>query len=520
MTKSAVDQKILNKIVEGAAFAGLGLFFSKVMAYLYRALVARWLGPEAYGQLNLGLTVIGIGASISLLALHQAVKRFVPEYREKGERSLVKGTIISALLITTTLSTITILVTIAAAPWIANAIFSNPELIPIIYILSISIVFNSINSIVLDALDAFKEVKYQVLSDKILGNIFQLIGTAILIYLGFDILGAAVGWVISSFVSAAAGLYFLEKKVGPVIFSDAETKTNVREIFSYSYPLVFSNMIGFALGWMDTAFLGYFKSSLEVGFYNAALPTAMLISMPFSALSTLALPSMSELMERDEDQVEGTLKTITRWTFYITFPAFTLMALFSEDVLHILFGREYIRAANALIILSFGYLFSSAVGPLDSLIKSLSETKVLLKNSVANLALNFILNILLIPKYGIIGAAIATTSSLVFVNVLLLIETHRFAGMHPFSKHSLIPIVSSLLGLTAAFSTIKFIFGVTPLWAMIPGGIIFGIVYLISLISLGGVKNEDKEIMRDAGTKYNLDKETNIVMKIINYLEP
>lgn len=492
----------LNTIAKGAVLVGFGMVISKFLTYLYRAAIARLIGPEAYGQLSLGITVMSLGGTISLLAVNQALKKYVSEYESIGDTAAIKGTVLSAIQLTLPLSILAGAAIFLSADFIANRIFDSQGLTPVLKVFAFVIPFANFSKVSISTTIGFKKVKYRVITNQIFQNTVQLIGAVALIYLGYGVIGAAGGWLLGVILSSLLAFYFMERKLGPIVTSDVEPKYHRREMLAFSSPLLFSGIIGTVLGWSDTAFIGYFMSDTSVGFYNAALPTALLIMLPYQALKSLVLPSMSELANRNEDEeFSDTLKTVTRWTTILGFPAFIIMFLFSDQVLHILFGAEYRQASSALVILAAGYLFSSSIGHLDEAIKSISETSLLLKNSIANLALNIVLNIVLIPIYGIVGAAIATTTSIIFVNLLLILEMYYIRKIHPFSRSIWKPIAASLPGLFLVYFGLKYIFEVVPIWALIPGAMLYGTLYTIILIAVGGLNEEDRSIIVGAFRK-------------------
>jgi O-antigen/teichoic acid export membrane protein len=127
----------------------------------------------------------------------------------------------------------------------------------------------------------------------------------------------------------------------------------------------------------------------------------------------------------------------------------------------------------------------------------MDKTKLLFKNSLINFFINIGLNILLIPKYGIVGGAAATSTSIILANTLLLGEVYYFKGVHPFSLESLKPIIASTPALITVYLGLNYLFDTVPLWSLIPGGVIFGIMYLATLYGINGIKDNEKEITQN-----------------------
>lgn len=491
------NHDILDTLVKGAGIATLGIFSSKLLSYFYKAFIARTVGPEGYGQISIGLMIVSLGTVFASLALGGAVKKFIPKYRERDDQQHLHGLIKSAFKMAVPTSIVFATGLFLFSEQIANILFNSPSLTPIIQIFSLAIPFSVITGLSLDVTKGYKVARYQVYIRQIGQNLIQLIASIGLIIASFGVIGASFGWLIGSVIGAIVSVYIMEKKFGPFLTSTKSSEMQYNKIFRYSYPLILYGAIGSILGWTDTFFIGYYLPNAQVGFYNAALPAAMLIMMPYTALSSLVMPSMSEVVERDDKQLGKLLKTLTRWTFSITFPMFCLMALFSEQTLNIMFGSDYTVAATSLTILAFGFLYSTSVGHLAAVMKAIDRTNILYKNAAINLSVNIALNILLIPIYGIIGAAIATTGSLIFSNTILLIEVYRFRKILPFGFEAVKPIIAGLVAIIPTYLMIEYSFNVLPLWALIPGATIFGIIYLGTLHIIGGIKeSERRQIMK------------------------
>ena len=489
------NSDILDVIVKGAGLMALGMIASKAITFLFRTSIARLVGPEAYGILSIGLMIVSLGITFSVLSLNSAIQNFVPKHREREEGTHIRGIVSSTFHLAIPISTIASLLIIVFAKQIATIGFNNPSVTPVIRIFALAIPFSAITALSLATVESFKIVKYTVAIRKIGQNLLQLFASLLLILAGFEVIGAAWGWFIGAAGGAIASFYIMEKEFGAFVLTSKNKETQYRKVFNYSYPLVLSSAIGSILGYTDTFFLGYYLPEAQVGLYNAALPAAMLIMVPYTAISSLVMPSMSETVEKKDGNLASLLKTLTKWNFTISFPAFCLMFLFSEQIINLLFGAEYTQASSTLAILALGYMYSSSVGHLDTVIKAIDETQVIHKNALLNVFVNIGLNILLIPKYGIIGAAIATTGSIIFTQTLLLAEVYYFKKIQPFSLDTLSPLLASTLAISITWLLAKSLFTTVPVWALIPGFAVFGIVYLTSLYLLGGIKEKEQKII-------------------------
>ncbi len=494
------DQKALNALAKGAGVTAIGMMVSKALTYLYRVSIARFVGPEAYGQLSLAMMVVGIGSTVAYLSMGQGLKKFIPEFRTRDEFSKIRGMVLSALQMSLPVAVLIWAAVFFGAEFIATKAFGNTALIPLLKLMSFTVLTGTVTQTLFDTTLAFNKIIYKTGTIRILKNVIQLGVTIGLLLVGFDVIAAVWGTLISSIIAMLLGLYFVEKKIGPILTADVKPEYDRRKLLRYSSPLLLSGIIGTMMGWADTALLGYYMTDFEVGLYNAALPTAILILLPHKAIGSLALTSFSELKERNEEKVEASMQTATRWVFSLVFPAFLILLLFSEQVLNILWGSTYTQASIALSILAAGYLVDALVGRVGSFLQSKGYTRYLLYNNVAALTLNLILNIILIPIYGIIGAAIATASSTILTNLLMFAEVWRKEGIIsiPYKKILKI-IITGLIPLLAVIGLDRILFASTPYWFLIPAGLIYGLLYSVLYLKILGLGEEEKEVFLRIG---------------------
>ena len=213
--------------------------------------------------------------------------------------------------------------------------------------------------------------------------------------------------------------------------------------------------------------LGLFKTSQEVGLYNVARPLANFISVPLGAMALIYIPVTSGLYaQRLIPEMRRNFSILTKWLCSATLPLFLILFLFPETVLSFLFGITYIPAASALRILSLGFIISNLLGPNGATLFAMGKSRFIMWATLAAAVLNIGLNMALIPPFGIEGAAIASTATLVSINLIVFWKIYSLERIQPLSKNLIKPTLTSL----ALVFLIQFIFGnfVTVTWWMLP----------------------------------------------------
>jgi O-antigen/teichoic acid export membrane protein len=181
--------------------------------------------------------------------------------------------------------------------------------------------------------------------------------------------------------------------------------------------------------------LGYFLSSEDVGIYMPAVLIASLLEFVNSAFKYRFLPTASEFFSRnDMTGLEPLLKSTSKWSFLVVYPMFLFILVFPKEILSLLYGSRYVAGYMALIVLSFGIAVNDFSGTTANILVAGGRTKLNLYCEIIAAVTNIVLNVILIPIYGIVGAAVATGTSYVARNIASLGFVYKFYRMHPYTK--------------------------------------------------------------------------------------
>lgn len=472
-----MTQEVLNKIAKGAFIVFIGMIISKFLTYFFRLIIARYLGPEDYGLISLGFAILGIASTFALLGIPQGVTRYIAYYNQKKEKT--KQILKSGLFVTIPLSLVIAISLFIFSDQISINIFHNKGLIIVIKSFSVLLPFVVIANNLESVLKALKQVKQITFVRNISESSMQLLITSILIFLGFGILGAVFGYIIAIISSTVIFFIILMRKN---FFSREVTKekTNYKELLSFSWPLLFAGIFTSLSNWIDSILIGYFLDVKSTGIYNAAFPTASLLLIIPNALTIIFMPIITEFYSKSEfSKIEFVYKNVARWTLLLGIPSLLIMIIFSKQILNMLFGPAYTPAFLVLIIISIGY-FSRAISVLSIyILQTLKKTKTILINNLITLLLSITLNIILIPKLKLIGAALAITISTLFGGILLITKSHKFLKLNPFSRKQLKFLVSGLLSSLIIYPLTLILKSVLPTILLMVGFIVLYIIFLI-----------------------------------------
>lgn len=506
MNEMAKSDKVnhFHSLLQGSLFVLFGLFISKILTYVYRLIIARE-GPADYGIISLGITVISIISLIAMLGLNDAVGRFVPYYLGKKKLSNLKGAIIASLTISFAVSLLFSAAVYLLSGVISLSVFHEPRLILVLQILSFSIPFLVLNTVLVAAFTGFQRMDLVSFTKYLSENIIRVLITFALISLGFGLVGISFAYVLSIVATLLLSFYLLEKRVFSLLDSKIKPKVETKVLLTYSIPLLFSGLLWMIVTWTDTLFIGYFLNVSQVGIYNAVIPTVSLILVIPTVLLSLFGPVITLLYSKNQrKELSGVYKRITKWVFFTTFPVALGMIVFSKQLLNALFGSDYAVGYLSLIVLVAGYFVYSMLLSCEGILRAFNKPKLVLSATFFSAFLNVLLNYFLIPIYGILGGAISTGLSLCFYSILVLLLSYKSSGAHPFSKVLLKELIAGLVSIALVFVARQFINFQQVLVNFCLALVLFVVSYFSLLLLLRVFDEEDVVVLKKLLKKFGL----------------
>ena len=433
-----IDESDLTLLFSSTTLVLAGTVVGSFSKLIERVIVARWLSIEAFGEINLALAVLHFAVTLSLVGFNQGIPRFVSRYEDD---SAVRGVWLGGLGIATAVS-----VAIAGSLWlfdiqpVVTLFFDGGGSVQLVRLFLLALPFVVGTMVAVGTIRGLENTRYKTLAQDLFYPFVRIVLLVGLLSLGFGLFAAGVAYVVAAiltFVVAHLMLHRLCSLVGPV-------RTNVRELVVFSAPLIVATVLSRLLTWTDTLMLGYFRSSTEVGLYSAAYPLANSLVLLFGAFGFMYLPMISRYdAEDDRDEIDRLFQLTTKWIVVGTFPAFLALAVFPGDVLGMVFGAEYTPAALVLTILTVGFFSHAATGRNRETISAIGFTKYVFLSNVVAFVANVALNLLLIPRYGIAGAAVASASSYLFLNAFVNVVLKWRFDLSSFSG----PVIRTFVGL-------------------------------------------------------------------------
>ena len=491
-TMSENVNQSLQKIAKGTGILFTGTIIGMLLAFVSRVIIVRYTTQTGYGIFSLALVLMSIFVMISTLGLQSGVTRQIAYFRGKKDSKKVSGIVKASIQIALVACVFSSILLFLLSDIISVEVFHSPELATPLKIFAIAIPFSVLILIFASIFRGFDRVEPNVYFHNILKNFLLLPLLGIVILFGLSFIGIFYAYLASIALTCIAFVVYAAKKLPISVKGENVNAHSLRkELLFFSLPLLAISILGMIMHWTDTLMLGYFKTPDVVGLYNAALPLANLIPVVLTSMNFLYVPIGSQLYSQNlMDELRRTYAILTKWMFALTLPLFLIIFLFPETVLNILFGSLYIEASIALQILALGMFIHTFLGPNGVTLIITGKTRFSMWTSLIGVIINIALNIFLIPTLGILGAAIASASSLAVINLLKSTWLYLLFRIHPFTKNYIKPILTSILLVFFIFTLVGCMVDEIPFWLLLILFLIFQGAYgLLILVT----KSFDKE---------------------------
>lgn len=474
----------IGDLLKGSSIILLGTVVGNFLGLLGQVLIIRSLSPVEFGEIILAFTIVSMVSTLSLLGIPEGITRLVAA--NDGQTSgYVSGGLSISIITGVTGALLMILFRGKLA-----SLMEEPSLTSLLLILAVYVVFSSLASACVGALRGYQLYAAAVLSERILSKLVTIALFLVTSYLGMEYLGAVLYWLIAPFLIVILSIYALIIKSNFQIPEYKMIKEQTSELVSFSWPLAFESGFVLLMSKLDVVFLGLLATSSSVGLYRSVQPISTSLLMILTAIVFVYLPiATRSYADEDIETLKNLYNVSTKWIVHLTLPPILLLILFSDEIISILYGNSYTPAAIALSILALSALLRIYVGPNGATIKAIDRTRINLISSSCGVLANVVFNVVLIPEYGITGAAIATMIGYAIYNSIEVTVIYLEVGIHPFSKESTVPALVTLL----VVGVLSYIFNSSPggMVVIAASGVTIALLHLLIIYLTGGIQEED-----------------------------
>lgn len=416
------------KNLADAATALVVRVLAAALAYGVQVFLARVLALEEYGVYVTLWTWLIIANHVAVFGFAESALRFLPRYSERNQYRWAIGFLKTGFWFST-IGAAFVGIFGFIGLWVFSDAISSTYLVPLMVlvvglpIMALELYFEGVSR-------AFGWYLLTIVPSYVIRPVLIAAGILIAYSAGYTpdaalVLGIAVA-ITACIVIAQA---FIIRKRLIKLFGDLRGTSIKKFWVTSSLPLILSTGVDELYIWSDILILGFMVPAPEVAIYFAAqrsMSLASFIQYAFMLVSVREF-SLANAM-RDRKELQRRISSATRWTFWMTVPAVGITFAAGYPLL-LMFGEEFVTGFSVMGVLGVGFLIRASVGQASDLLIVLGHQYANMFISFGGLVFNIVFSILLIPTYGIMGAAMATTFTFILRAIALTIVAKKLTGL-------------------------------------------------------------------------------------------
>lgn len=423
-----------------AIIAGLGM-------PVFHAVAARFFGAATYGLFSLGLVVMELTARFSPLGTDKGLLRHVARHRVAGETALVRSSLRTAYVTTVVGGLVLGTLAFLFAGPIAT-LQDKPDSAVAVRLLAPSTVFTALIVVFVSATMGAKVMRYNLLVRGVSQPLMLLALTLPVALFMPTLFGLCLAYSMATAITAFFAFWAARRTFARVLPAmppqpaGATTPTMNWSMLRFSVPMGLSEFFNTVLQRADLVVLGLYAADAEVGLYAGAEFLSRVVGNVRNAFDPVASPVLSEaIRQKDRLRQRYNLQLMVRWVTVLTLPVLIFVAGFRADLLG-LFGGEFVAAGSLLLLFLARQLVNGVLGLNGWMVAMAGHSRLVLANNVVCAVTNITLSFLLIPRWGVYGAALASLVAVTLIQVLQVLEVAWINRIHAFTT-SLLKVMAA-----------------------------------------------------------------------------
>lgn len=457
----------------------LGAGVTAVLGAAFAVLVTNTFSPEQAGVFFVATSVFLLAYTVARLGTGTGVVYFTSRYRVLGTPERVRAALLVAAVPVAVLSVAVGVALFLLAPGLSDRIVrgGGDAAVQPLRALAVFVPFAAVLDIGLAAARGFGRMGPLVLVEKVARPAAQMAGLLIVVAAGWSAsLALPLAWAVPYAPAAVAALVWLvalrrgmerRAEVRPVRADRAEVLT----FWRFTAPRALASVAQIGLQRLDVVLIGVLLGPVQAAVYAASTRFLVFGQLGSQALSIAVQHRLSERLAVDDRAGAAELyRTSTAWLVVLTWPVYLLFAVFAPFVLRV-FGEGYDAGEPVMLVLAAAMLLATACGMVDSVLNMAGRTSWTLYNAVLALTVDVALTLVLVPRMGILGAAVAWGVAIAVNNLVPLTQLSVSLGLHPFGRGTVLAA-----GLAASC------FGAVPALAALVAGRTLGVLLVATAV--------------------------------------
>lgn len=417
------NEQLTKKHIRGSSLLFVGRLFSVAMKAVFQVLIVRYLVKADYGAFAYAMSIVEIGAIISLVNLDHAASRFVPLYHEKSDYNAIFGFMVMSVFTVFGIGISIIVLLYSTQSIVLRTLIRDELTLILLMILIVLTPLQAMDSWFQSIFAVFSSVKQIFFRRYLFAPALHLSVAIFVIVSQLGIYSLTIGYLVAGLLGF--GLYLtmmvnlLRRKNLIEHFDWRNLTFKPAEIFGFSLPLLSASIVFIFRTQLVVVLLEYFRGLVAVAEYRAMYPIAKLNGVIYMSFVMLYLPLASRMFSRgDENGINDLYWRTAGWIAIASFPIFVVTFVLAPEFVPALLGEQYRSASSVMAILAVGFYVSALMGFNIHTLRAYGKVRYLVIVDVIVIIATVIAYLIFIPLYGALGGAIASTVSIIISNIL------------------------------------------------------------------------------------------------------
>ena len=468
------ELKLIKSLAKDSAGYFMGMAGNRLLRLGLFVFLARALGVNDFGLFTISYAILNITGTFCLFGMDNGYQRYIPVYLSKREYGKARGFLLTGLTVPFMLTALAVLAIFLFPHHLIMGWFKEKDLFQYLKYILIAAPFYYLCESILSATKS----RRLFMSN---GAIKSLRYSLILLCAGIVYLAGFRGsYILLSFLAGSVLTLMVSSRFLPLLFkniSGIKAQFEFKKWFVFLAPTVLTGSFYMLVSAVDRVFLGAMRTAEEAGIYDAAARLALQSAFITGAFTQAFLPTMSDLFHSGRmEPLQYLYKKVSLWGLNLQLLILLFVAQFASQIMRI-FGRDFQHGAIILVVLAFSQIVEAVAGPTGYLLRLSNRQNQEMIIVVVMGAINIIMNFLLIPRYGPVGAAISASVVIAGIPAVLAFVIYR-------QDRILGAGIAAWKPAVAAFSTFIIIFYIKKL-SLIAGAVVLPFFYLFMLFRLG-----------------------------------
>lgn len=460
------------------------LFIAQIISYILGFFItmytARHLGAEGFGILSLALSITGILGVISDMGLSSLMVRDIAREKSQMNKYLSNVALMKIPLAILMFLIIVIMVNLFDYTYTTKTV---------VYLIAISTMINGFGGVLASVFHANEKLEYLSINT-VINSVSMLIGTMVGIAYNLDIFYFALIYIISTGITFSLTMvFFVWKFPLPKLEVDLSFwKPTIKE----AWPFGITGLSGMLYTFLDSIMLSVMIGMEVVGWYSAAYRLILVTLFIPNAVNMAIFPVMSRFYKSSKDSLNLINERYFKYMIMLGIPLGAGTTILADKIILLVFGLRFEPSIIALQILIWTIVLTFAGASSVQLLVSINKQLIITKISIICLLFNFVLNLILIPKFSYVGASVATVLTEIVMVVYIFLVTYKIGHGIPIKMVSndlfKVLFATSIMGISIIFLKDLNLFLLIILGTSI---------YFLTLYLIKGIGEEDRLIVKN-----------------------